>query len=323
MADIDGKLGIVGIGNWGWNHLSTQAEIAGEQNIIVADLEGDRLEEARKRFPDVETTGDVEALFERPEVGAVTIATPAPTHADLAPRALLAGKDVLVEKPITLSSDEGEKLTELADREDAILMVGHLLLYQQALDVIRNAIHNGAIGKIQSLHQVRRKLGTVRENENVLWSFGVHDLAVFLDLIGEPPGRVEAHGFAKHQESVEDDVHVDLEFPEDVHAHLHTSWIWPETERRLTVIGTDGVLRYDELQGQVTLFDQGIEEDLSTFERGQEILAEVDDEPLTREIEHFLDCISRRETPRSDGQNGVQVIEILEQADNQLEASSA
>ena len=310
------KVIVVGAGQWGKNLVRTFHELGALAG--VAEAHPDLRSRLRIDYPDVPLFEDYRQALEADDVQAFAIATPAHTHAEIARDVMLSGKDVFVEKPITLSVDEAEQLVRLAEEQQRILMVGHLLLYQPAIQKIKEMIDQGVIGELKSLHQERSKLGRVRAVENVLWSFGVHDLAVFLYLIGESPFEVQAVGQRIVQPSIEDDVYVHLSFKHGITAHLHTSWLWPQQRRGLTILGTKGMLVYDEEVQTVTLHRKGIAQDLSNVDEGTELVFQGEAKPLTLECKHFLDCIESRTQPISDGMNGVEVVRILEKASQLL-----
>ncbi len=303
-------MGLVGAGNWGKNIAKTLHELGVLSGIseVSAELRG----ELRKQY-EVPVVGDPEELI---EIGldAICIAAPAPVHHPLAKMFLLEGCHVFVEKPMTLSTEEAEELVELAEENDRILMVGHLLLYQPAIQFIKDYIEEGNLGQIYSFNHDRLNLGRARKVENVLWSLGVHDVAVSLFLAGQAPVRVEAIGQCRLQPQIEDDVRLTLTFPNGCTGHIHSSWLWPNTRRRLTIVGEKAMLVYDELVQTVTIHKKGINEDLSNRNDGDEIIFEGAGSPLTLELEHFIDCIANGEQPISNGKSGLDVIRVLETA---------
>ncbi|ULL19444.1 gfo/Idh/MocA family oxidoreductase [Paenibacillus sp. H1-7] len=311
------KVIVVGAGQWGKNLVRTYHEL----NALVAIVEADtRLQESLHiTYPEIPIYSDYSQAIQLEDTAAVVIATPVPTHFSLAKEALLKGRDVFIEKPMTLSSKDAEELIRIAAENQLILMVGHLLLYQPAIEKMKEVIVSGKIGQLHSLHQERMKLGRVRSVENVLWSFGVHDLAVLLHLVEDTPSGITVNGQRVVQPHVEDDIYVHMAFQNGVQAHLHTSWLWPEVRRRLVAIGSEGMLVYDEEKQIVTLHRKGIESDLSNREEGIEILYEGNVQPLTLECLHFLDCVQIRKQPRSDGDNGLEVIKVLEQCSSILQ----
>jgi predicted dehydrogenase len=306
------KIAVIGAGQWGKNVVRTFAELGAL--VAVAEASAAIRADVGASYPEVPFYSSYDSILTNEAIEAVAIATPVATHFAIAREALLAGKDVFVEKPMTLYAEEARELHRLARKMGRILMVGHLLLYQPAIQWIKQYFVSGELGEVYSLHQQRAKLGRVRTVENVLWSLGVHDVAVLLHLVGEEPVQVAVHGQRVLQREIEDDVHLHLTFQNGVQAHLHTSWLWPEQERRLVVIGSRGMLVYDELQQTVTLHRKTIEGDLSARDAGSEVVFAGHAEPLRVECEHFLACIANRETPLSDGENGIAVISVIEAA---------
>ena len=304
------KVAVIGAGNWGRNLVRNFDELG----VLAAIAEAS--EETRRQlaelYPAAALFSNHRPLLEDLEIDAVAVATPAPVHFEVSRAALQAGKDVFVEKPVTLCAQEAETLVELAEREGRILMVGHLLLYQPAIQWIKRKLDEGFLGKLFSLHQERVKLGRARYIENVTWSLGVHDLAVLLYLIDEVPNSVFASGHCGLQEEVEDDVYVHLTFPSGIKAHLHNSWLWPENRRELTIVGERGMLVYDEVNQRVIHHRKSIDADLRNQDFGEEIVFTGSGQPLAIELKHFLDCCETRRQPISNGRNGVSVVSVLE-----------
>ncbi|MBI3961568.1 MAG: Gfo/Idh/MocA family oxidoreductase [Deinococcus sp.] len=314
------KVAVIGAGNWGKNLVRNFHGLGAL--VAVAEVSPDLLKALAVQYPGVSLYQDYRLLLQS-EVPAVAITTPVRSHYQMAKEALLAGKDVFVEKPMTLSVREAEELVALAQDHQRILMVGHLLLYQPAVQWIKAYLDSGALGRVHSLHQERLNLGRVRTVENVLWSLGVHDIAVLLYLVGLAPSHVKTTGQRVLQPGVEDDVYLHLEFPRGIQAHLHTSWLWPEKRRRLVVIGSKGMLTYDEVDQTVTLHHKGIGPDLVHRDEGSEVVYQGNGEPLQLELQHFLRAIHDRRSPLSDGASGVQVIRVLEEATQFLSGVSA
>ncbi|MBM7649371.1 putative dehydrogenase [Bacillus ectoiniformans] len=306
------NIAVVGGGNWGKNLIRTFFELSALAAIV--ETSESLREEIKSTYPSLPVYSTIESVKKDPSIQGVVVATPASTHFEIAKECLTYGKDVFIEKPMTLSSKDGESLEKIAQLNECILMVGHLLLYQPAIQKMKAVLDSGEIGQIVSLHQQRLKLGRVRSVENVLWSFGVHDLAVFLYLIGEQPSEMQCVGQNVLQPSIEDDVYLHLTFENGVKAHLHTSWLYPEVVRKLVVIGTMGMLVYDEVSQKVTLHQKGIHSDLSNRDEGHKIIFHGESKPLTIECQHFLECIEKRKQPISDGANGTAVVRILEKA---------
>lgn len=308
------KVAVVGAGNWGKNLVKNFYEL-GALFAVVDEDEG-RLNKIGKDYRGVPLLSNLNDLWKL-DITAIAIATPAPTHYRIAKTALARGKDVFVEKPFTLNVSEAEELVKLAKTSGRILMVGHLLLYQPAIRWIKDCIVKNTLGKLYFLHQERLNLGRARRAENALWSLGVHDVAVFLDLVGMEPNEIEVVGQSALQKDIEDDVYLHLAFP-GVAAHLHASWLWPEKRRRLTAVFERGMLVYDEIAQTVTLHKKSINSKLENIDEGEEVVFKGASEPLWLELEHFIECCQTRQKPYSDGQSAVGVIKILEEANNKL-----
>ena len=306
-------IGAIGAGAWGRNIVRTLDDLQALR--VIAEPSESLREPLASAFPGTEIVDDHRALVGRPDIQAVVIATPAPTHHSLAREFLRAGQDVLVEKPMALTSAEAEDLVRLAEANGRILMAGHLLLYKPAIEFIRNFLLEGKLGRVFTLHQERAKHGKARAVENALWSLGVHDVAALLHLAGATPSRVTATGHCGLRPGMEDDVYLHLEFPDGRHAHLHSSWLWPEDRRRLTVVGGRGMLVYDEKEERVTLHRKMVDAGLNNVDLGSDVVFEGSPnfQPLAAELSHFIECVQTRRPPRSDGRQAVDVVRILEQ----------
>ena len=310
------QLIVVGAGNWGRNLVRNFHELNALAGVV--ELDANLREQVAANYPDVSLYEDYQQALST-DVSALVLATPAPSHYKLAMMALEAGKDVFVEKPMTLRTDEARSLAEYADRESRILMVGHLLLYQPAISWMRDYLATGKAGNVLHVATQRLKLGKVRREENVWWSFAPHDVSVILELLSKPPlQRVAASGHAMLQPGIEDNVHVDLVFAGGQTAHVHCSWYWPLLARNTVVIGDKQMLVYDEVLQKITIYDKGIDGDLHNRDNGREVVEVADSQPLKIECQHFLDCVKSRQHPLSDGWNGVAVVEILEKATEML-----
>jgi len=311
------RIAVIGAGNWGKNLVANLHELG----VLAAIAEPNDLlrKELKQKYPDVEVFDNHNQIMDS-DIPAIVIATPVVTHYDLVKMSLENGKDVFVEKPITLKTLEAEDLARIADTENKILMVGHLLLYQPAIKFIKNALKDGLIGELKGLHQERLNLGRARSVENVMWSFGVHDIAVLNYLVASPLKDFEVVGQNILQDSVEDDVYLHMKFENDVQAHLHSSWLWPEKQRKLAIIGSSGMLVYDELEQTVIHHKKTISKDLQNQDEGQKIVFEGAAQPLKLEMQHFLEVIKTRNKPVSDAWSAVDVIRILEDAGEVLKS---
>jgi len=322
------RVGVAGLGYWGPNLARNMAAIDGAQLTWLCDGDPQALARVAAQHPGVQGTGELEDLLADETLDAVVLATPVPTHAELAVRVLQAGKHCFVEKPLATSAADAERAVAAAAAADRILMVGHLLEYHPAVERLRALIDEGEVGELYYLYGNRLNLGKLRADENALWSLGAHDVSVALHLIGEEPVECVAHGASYVREGVQDVVFCFLRFPSGVVAHLHLSWLDPHKERRLTVVGAKRMITFDDmvLEGKLTLYDKGFDEDTHTW--GEYIARSGDiysprlpnSEPLRLECAHFIDCIREGRTPRSDGASGLRVVRVLEQLQQSLDA---
>lgn len=314
-------IAVVGAGYWGANHVRNFHELGAL--AAVCDSSKSSLEKAAARFGVTRTERELETVLADPGIKGVVVATPAETHYQIARAALEAGKDVLVEKPLTLDVSEAEDLVSLASEREAVLMVGHLLEYHPAVIRLRELVSSGLLGDIRYIYSTRVNLGKVRREENILWSFAPHDIAIILRIVGQLPTRVAATGGAYLQPEIADVTVTNLEFETSVRAHIFVSWLHPFKEQRLVVVGSSRMAVFDDLQKQAKLliFDQGVE-----FVNGEPVTRKNDgvvedipgDEPLRRQCLEFLDCIKTRRRPLTDGNSGLAVLRVLAAAERSL-----
>ena len=323
------RIGVVGLGYWGPNLARNFAAIAGCELAWCCDAS----EEARARwapaFPTARFTADLDDLLDDPDLDAVVLATPVPTHGPLAERVLQAGKHCMVEKPLAYTVEDAERAVAAAAAADQILMVGHLLVYHPGVEMLKTIAGSGELGDIHYIYSHRLNLGKLRSDENALWSLGAHDISVVLHLAGEDPDTVEARGEAYTRAGVEDVVFSFLRFPSGVAAHLHMSWLDPHKTRSFTVVGSRKMATFDdmELERKVTIYDKGFDEDTHSY--GEYITRSGDihsprisnREPLRIECEHFVDCIREGKQPRSDGAAGLRVVRVLAELQANLDAT--
>jgi predicted dehydrogenase len=253
----------------------------------------------------------------------VVIATPAETHYSIAKLALNAGKDVLVEKPLTLDLSEAEQLLKLAVEKNAVLMVGHLLEYHPAVLRLRELVQCGELGELRYIYSNRLNLGKVRREENILWSFAPHDIAIILRLVGSLPTFVSATGSAYLRPGIVDVTITNMEFPSGVRAHIFVSWLHPYKEQRLVVVGSRKMAVFDDIRpdGKLIIYDQGVE-----IVNGESITRKNDgipealdiDEPLRRQCIEFLTSVRTRKRPLTDGESGMRVLRVLDAAEKSL-----
>jgi predicted dehydrogenase len=313
----------IGAGNWGSNWIRTLAGMPEVELRWVCDVMPASLEKIRRQFPQTKTTTRVDDLLEDPAVQGIVIASIAPTHFDIARRALLAGKNVMVEKPMTLVTTEAEELNRLARERGRVLMVGHLLEYHAAVLHIRDMIASGELGDVQYVYSQRLNLGTVRTDENAWWSLAPHDISVACRLLGGRPISVQCRGQAVLQPNIADVVFAQLEFPGGRLAQMHVSWLDPHKARKLTVVGSKKMVDFDDAQteGKVIVYDKGIalqrnaegRVEKITNRTGAIVMPKLEGtEPLLREARHFVECIDKQKQPVSDGESGAMVVSVLE-----------
>jgi UDP-2-acetamido-3-amino-2,3-dideoxy-glucuronate N-acetyltransferase len=318
------KVAVVGAGYWGINHVRNFHEIGALKT--VCDASDASLKKIGETFSNISVEPDYQKLLADEEVRGVVIATPAETHYRLAAAAMGAGKHVLVEKPLTLDVEEGERLVKLARDKNVTLMVGHLLEYHPAILRLRELIVSGELGELRYVYSNRLNLGKVRREENILWSFAPHDIAIILRLVGELPVQVAATGGAYLQAHIADVTVTNIEFPTGVRAHIFVSWLHPYKEQRLVVVGSKKMAVFDDVRkdGKLMIYDQGVE-----FVGGEPVMRKNEGiaetlekaEPLRRECLHFLECMETGKSPLTDGESGLQVLRILEAAEYSLSQS--
>lgn len=323
------KIAVVGLGYWGPNLLRNFDQLPQAEVTLAVDQSDDNLAKVQRLYPHITTTSRFEDALENDDITAVVIATGAAVHYDLAKRALEAGKDVFVEKPITLELDHAEELIEIAEQNGRILMVGHLLLYHSAVQRLKEMITSGELGDVYYLYSTRVNLGQIRKDENALWSLGPHDISVILYLLDEEPVEVTARGEAYIRDGIHDVVFVTMKFPDKKTANIQLSWLDPHKVRKLTVVGSKKMATFDDMESmeKLKIYDKGAyQPDYDTF--GEYISLRFGDihipkisggEPLRTECQHFLDCITDRQKPASDGVNGLRVLKVLEAAQRSLD----
>ena len=311
-------MGLVGLGYWGPNLARNFDNLA--DLTWLCDHDGEQRDALASRYPQARVTGDYAALLADPELQAVVVATPVPTHYELAKQALEAGKHVLVEKPPAMKAPEMDELVALAAERDLVLMPGHLLLYHPGVRKLKELVDEGALGDVLCVYTNRQNLGIVRTNENALWSLGVHDLSVILWLIGEDPVEAVAHGRDFLTDGVEDVVFCYLRFPSGKIAHMHLSWLDPHKMRRMTVVGREKMVVFDdmELERKVTVYEKGPWKQSAGYgewqtRTGDIHIPKIDTaEPLRLECEAFLDLIAGKGDRRAVAADGAMVVRALD-----------
>ncbi|HKB05752.1 MAG TPA: Gfo/Idh/MocA family oxidoreductase [Gemmataceae bacterium] len=323
-------IGLVGAGKWGGNWLRTLAGLPEVQPRWCCDLNESLLASARQQYPHIATTTSFENLLRDPATEGVVLATIAPTHFPLGRKALLAGKHVLVEKPMTLTTADAVELSRLAHRQDRVLMVGHLMEYHPAVPAIRRLIDTGELGEVRRIECRRANHGTLRPDENVWWSFAPHDVSIALRLMGDWPDAVSCDGQCLVQPHIEDTVSATLRFPGGRVTRIDVSWHDPAKVREFKVYGTKKWVVFDDLapwERKVIVHDRGFDVNPAApihqrvvMRQGESTSLGLDvAEPLALEARHFVECIRRGARPLSDGQAGAAVVSVLECGQRSLE----
>ena len=314
------RVGQVGLGYWGPN-LARNFDFLADLRWLC-DLDEAHLQDIGRRHPGAQLTSDFEQLLADDELDAIVIATPVPTHAPLAKRALEAGKHVFVEKPMAMNAADAEELVALAEERDLTLMPGHLLIYHPAVRKLKELTASEELGEIRYVYGNRQNHGKIRTNESALWSLGVHDLSVILYLIDEEPSEAWAHGNAFLNEGVEDVVFCYLRFPSGKVAHMHLSWLDPHKMRKMTVVGREKMAVFDdmELERKVTVYEKSPWKRAETYGEWQTRSGDISipkistDEPLRLECTRFLELVGGdgdREKVARDGARVVRTLEML------------
>ena len=312
------RIAVIGCGYWGKN-LVRNFNLLGSLNL-VCDVAANVRALAQELASQAQVVADLNQVLES-DVAGVVIATPAETHYEITCRALEAGKDVLVEKPLAMTYEQGARLVELAKENDRVLMVGHVLEYHPAMVKLRMMVAQGVLGKVQYIYSNRLSLGKIRREENILWSFAPHDIAVILRLMGSLPFQVIACGGSYIQPNIADVTVTNLLFDEGVRAHIHVSWLHPFKEQRLVVIGSEKMASFDDVAKRLTLFDQRVEiqkgQPIPIRSAGEQVPFDPD-EPLRIECEAFLTAVATRRAPLTDGESALRVLKVLEAAQRSL-----
>ena len=326
------KIGVVGAGAWGRNHVRTVAGLAEAELAAVCDSDPKVRERMARQYPAALVTGDLGALLGA--VDAVIVASPAATHASIATQAVNAGKPVLVEKPFALKVEDAVAVARLGVERKVPILAGHLLVYHPAVERLRELVQSGDLGKVFYLYGLRVNLGQVRKDENALWSFGPHDVSVALYLLGEQPIRVAAQGKSYLQPAIEDVVFLTMEFASGVLAHVQLSWLDPHKERKLTVVGAKKMVVFDDMEPRekLRIYDKGVDRPPEYGSFGESLAIREGDifipriptvEPLAAELAHFVRAAQGREAPRASADDGVRVVRVLEAASRSLARGGA
>ncbi|MCP4580332.1 MAG: Gfo/Idh/MocA family oxidoreductase [candidate division Zixibacteria bacterium] len=323
------EIGQVGLGAWGKNLLRNFHAINQSRVRLACDANDETCAKVSNMFQGVNLTTKYDDILNDDKIEAVVIATPPAMHYKLAMQAIEAGKDVFVEKPLVLDLSEGKKLVEAAEKNEKILMVGHIMVYHPVSLFLKKYIEKDELGEIYYLYASRINLGKVRDIENSLWSFAPHDISLIMFLLEKFPQRVTATGADYLQKDIEDVSFMTMHFADKTMAHVHVSWLDPHKERKLTIVGSKKMVVFDDSRAteKVWLYDKGVDTKLDYSTYGEYLNLRVGDitlphvpggEPLRSECTHFLECVRTRVTPRSDGRDGLRVLSVLQAAQDSL-----
>ncbi|PLZ32267.1 oxidoreductase [Fischerella thermalis WC558] len=320
------NIGVIGYGYWGPNLVRNFVETPGAQVKTVSDFKPELLAKVQARYPNIQVTTDCQDIFNDPKIDAVAIATPVSTHFDLALAALQAGKHLLVEKPMTVSSEQAMRLIQEAEKRNLVLMVDHTFVYTGAVRKMRDLVVTNVIGDIYYYDSVRVNLGLFQHDVNVIWDLAVHDLSIMDYILPSQPYAVSATGMSHVPGEPENIAYLTLFFEGNLIAHIHVNWLAPVKVRRTLIGGSQRMIVYDDLEPseKVKIYDKGITVNGNTESLYQMLIGyragdmwaphlEVT-EALRTEGLHFINCIQTGDRPITDGQAGLRVVRILEAA---------
>jgi UDP-2-acetamido-3-amino-2,3-dideoxy-glucuronate N-acetyltransferase len=317
------NIAVIGTGYWGKN-LVRNFHALGSLHTIC-DVNPDTVHSFCTQYPGVNGTTSFSETLSLPEIHGIAISTPAPSHASLIREALLAGKDVYVEKPLCLSEKEGKELVELAKKNKRVLMVGHLLWYHPVVLKLKELIDQGELGRIRYIYSNRLNMGKLRREENVLWSFAPHDISVILGLTGEMPESVSSQGGNFLHQQIADTTVTLLNFASGIRAHIFVSWLHPFKEQKLVVVGEQRMAVFDDTvpwEEKLQLYSHEVKwnEHVPVAHKAEaEYVTVEQDEPLRAECAHFLECIESGQPPRTDGNEGLRVLQVLNTCQKSME----
>ena len=330
------RVGMVGLGYWGPNVARNFDALSSCELAWCCDADEAQRERWGKVYRETRFTPDLEDLLGDESLDAIVVTTPVPTHASMVETVIGAGKHCFVEKPLAQNLEDAERIAALAEQENKVLMVGHLLEYHPGIVQLREMVESGALGDVRYIYGQRLNLGRLRFDENALWSLGAHDVSVLLALAGEMPVEAQARGECYITDGVEDVVFCYLGFESGLAGHLHLSWLDPHKERKITVVGANkmATLNDMEMERKLTIYDKGFDPtpQESSFGGDREYVTRSagifsppigNREPLAIECEHFVDCVLEGSTPRSDGHSGARVVRVLEALQASLDSGGA
>ncbi len=328
------KVAVVGAGAWGINHVRAFERAKGAELVMVCDASEDALKRAKSIAPNAKLGRDLSDALTNADVEAVVLATPAPVHAEQTVAALAPGRHVLVEKPLALRASDAEMVVAAARRSRKTLMVGHLMLFHPAFEKLKGMVDAKELGDLLYMYALRVNLGRVRRDENAMWSLAPHDISMIVHLVDAMPVSVSARGGSYLQKGVDDVVFLSMRFPSGMMAQVQLSWLDPRKERRLTVVGSQKMVEFDDAHPveKLRIYDKGFDKPPTFTEYAEFLSIRNGDilipripmaEPLEVECRHFLECVEQAKAPLCDGESGLRVVRVLEAAQRSLDGDGA
>ncbi|HLF18293.1 MAG TPA: Gfo/Idh/MocA family oxidoreductase [Candidatus Omnitrophota bacterium] len=319
------RVGIIGCGYWGPNHIRVFSQLPDSQSVMCADPDEKRLKHIQGLYPAIKTTKDYQELLKAKEVDAVVISVPTNLHFKITKEALLAGKHVLCEKPLALTPKECAQLKTLAAKQKRVLMVGHVFVFNAGISWVKKFIESGELGRIHYAYSTRINLGPFRYDVNALWDLAPHDISIFNYLFNAKPLSVIGHGQKVLGTSLEDLAFAHLQYPDNLLVNIHVSWLDPKKVRQITIVGDKKMLVWDDLDsaGPVKVYDKHVEKTSTYYatygefqllsQEGNTMIPKIDlAEPLKAQGSYFLECVKKDQQPiNADAQKGMDVVETL------------
>jgi len=330
------RLGVIGCGVWGPNHVRNFSHLLREKEITCVDINKNRLQHMKDTFTSIKTTTNYKDILKDPGIKAVCIATPSATHYKLAKENLEHGKDVLCEKPMCTTVDEARELIEISEKKNCILMVGHVFLFNPGIRKLKDYIKEGTLGKIQYAHSERTNMTVFKEDVDVVLDLASHDVSIFNYLLAASPLEVSARGHKCLKHKYAALAFITLLYPHDILVNIHVSWIDPKKVRTITVIGDRKMVLWDDLsmEGMIKLYDKHMEKNMPYYEtfgeyhllskEGDIVIPKIEiGESLKTQDAHFIDCVENRKQPIANGKSGLEVVEVLDAAEKSMRQRGA
>jgi predicted dehydrogenase len=324
------NVGVIGCGYWGPNIIRNFNQSKHSNLKVVCDLQDEKLAKIKNSYPAVETTKNYLDIIKDGQIDAVAIVTSPSTHFQLAKEALLAGKHAFVEKPLCLKSSHVKELIELAKSKKLVLMVGHTFEYTPAINKLKEIIDAGELGEIYYLYSMRLNLGLYQSDTNVVWDLAPHDLSIMFYLLGKKAVSVQAVGNCNVKPGVEDVAFISVKLEGGSYCHFHISWLDPLKVRKTVIVGNKKMAVFDDIEPleKIRIYDKGVNLPLDyagfgefrlSYNYGDVLIPSIGNtEPLSVELNHFIECIENGKKPRSDGWNGLRVVQVMEAAEKSM-----